>query len=51
MDLITMGARQQLDFANQPLFQFHHSLILPGEEKTLLSFQHKLLSTLFWKRT
>lgn len=48
MDLITMGARQILNFVN--LCQFHNSFILPGEEKTLLSFQHKLLGTRFWKQ-
>lgn len=51
MDLITMGARQILNFVNRSLCQFHHSFILPGKEKTCIrKDQHKLLRTMFWKQ-
>lgn len=37
IDLIPMGAKQQLNFANRSLSRLHHSLILPGEDLSLFS--------------
>lgn len=51
MDVITVGAKQELNFVNGSLCQLYNSLILSGEGKIILSFLHKLFRTMFWKQT